>query len=85
MLIKFYSNNLVKLELSDVIENATLLFADISGFTAYSSSVSAEHVVDMLKELMTEFDKAAILNQVYKVYTIGDCYVALGMNDINNR
>lgn len=57
MLTKFYSSNKMKLELSDVIPKATLLFADIAGFTAYSSSVTPEEVVNMLKTLMTEFDK----------------------------
>ena len=71
MLTKFYSSNKMKLDLSDIIENATLLFADISGFTAYAASVSPEQVVHMLRELMTEFDKEAVHNNVYKVYTIG--------------
>ena len=61
----------MKLELSDVIYNSTLLFADIAGFTAYSSSVSPEQVVLMLRSLMTEFDMLAVQNNVYKVYTIG--------------
>jgi len=28
--------------------------------------------------IFTEFDKACIKNEVYKVYTIGDCYVVMG-------
>lgn len=82
----------MKLELSDIIENCTLLFADIAGFTAYSSSVSPEQVVRMLRSLMTEFDKEALRHNVYKVYTIGgkflfilDCYVVMGLNNLNNR
>jgi hypothetical protein len=39
----------------------------------------------MLRTLFTEFDKECVTHNVYKVYTIGDCYVVLGMNDINNR
>ena len=57
--------------MSDILPNATLLFADIAGFTAYSASHEAEEVVNMLKNLMTEFDKLCIENTVYKVYTIG--------------
>lgn len=62
-----------------------MLFADISGFTSYSSKSKPEDVVRMLRELFIEFDKAAIKKNVYKVYTIGDCYVVLGMTNINNR
>jgi hypothetical protein len=53
----------------------------------------------MLRELFIEFDKSSIFYKVYKVYTIGgiyflflllffffkDCYVVLGMNNINSR
>ena len=60
ILTRFYQNNKIKLELSDVLTEATLLFADISGFTAYSSSVTAEQVVKMLRKLMTEFDKECL-------------------------
>jgi class 3 adenylate cyclase len=70
------------LELSDILTKSTLLFADIAGFTAYSATHEAETVVLMLRNLMTEFDKLCIEHNVYKVYTIGDCYVVLGVNDI---
>lgn len=39
----------------------------------------------MLSELFTEFDKMCLQNNVYKVYTIGDCYVCLGVVDAKNR
>lgn len=32
-----------------------------------------------------EFDKACILNEVYKVYTIGDCYVVMGTLNAKQR
>lgn len=43
-----------------------MLFADISGFTSYSSKSKPEDVVRMLRELFIEFDKAAIKKNVYK-------------------
>ncbi|CAD8142901.1 unnamed protein product [Paramecium octaurelia] len=85
ILTRFYQNSKIKLELSDVLIDATLLFADISGFTAYSASVPAEQVVKMLRQLMTSFDKECLQQNVYKVYTIGDCYVVLGINDMEQR
>ena len=85
ILTKFYEDNKIKVELSDILPNATLLFADIAGFTAYSAAHQAEEVVNMLKHLMTEFDKLCLEHTVYKVYTIGDCYVVLGVNDIEKR
>lgn len=32
----------------------------------------------MLRELFTEFDKMCVKHAVYKLYTIGDCYVVMG-------
>jgi class 3 adenylate cyclase len=72
-------------DLTDVMEDATLLFADIAGFTKFSSSVEAEEVVKMLSELFTEFDQMCVKLKVYKVYTIGDCYVALGFTNAKER
>ena len=39
----------------------------------------------MLKNLFVEFDKTCLMLNAYKLYTIGDCYVAIGMIDYNNR
>lgn len=39
----------------------------------------------MLKNLFTRFDNHCLKNNIYKLYTIGDCYVALGVIDANNR
>ena len=39
----------------------------------------------MLKNLFTEFDKVCVKHQVYKVYTIGDCYVVMGFLQAKDR
>lgn len=74
-----------KIELTDFFTEVTLLFADIAGFTKYSSSVRPEDVVTMLRSLFTEFDKQCLHHKVYKVYTIGDCYVVMGFLNANHR
>ena len=74
-----------KIELTDFFTEVTLLFADIAGFTKYSSSVKPEDVVNMLRSLFTEFDKRCLFHKVYKVYTIGDCYVVMGFLNANHR
>jgi len=76
---------MVTVDLTDVMEDATLLFADIAGFTKFSSSVEPEEVVKMLSELFTEFDQMCVKLKVYKVYTIGDAYVALGFLNAAER
>ena len=67
----------------ETLENATLLFADIAGFTKYSSQNEPIKVVNMLRQLFTDFDNRCIYHKVFKLYTIGDCYVCFGINDNN--
>ncbi len=39
----------------------------------------------MLSKLFSEFDKKVLENNIFKLYTIGDCYVILGFIDIEKR
>lgn len=39
----------------------------------------------MLKKLFVEFDKSCLENEVFKLYTIGDCYVVIGFIDSRKR
>ncbi|OMJ96302.1 hypothetical protein SteCoe_30 [Stentor coeruleus] len=64
--------------ITDKINQVTILYADIVGFTAWSSTRTPEEIVTMLSELFTMFDKNCVNHNVYKVHTIGDCYVAMG-------
>ena len=63
---------------TESISKATILYADIVGFTQWSSDKSPDDVVNMLSDLFTEFDRKCTEFDVYKVHTIGDCYVAMG-------
>ena len=63
----------------------TIIYADICGFTAYSANKQPSEVVPMLSKLFTDFDKKCAKLEIYKVYTIGDCYVALGFLDRDKR
>ncbi|CAD8173491.1 unnamed protein product [Paramecium pentaurelia] len=81
VLEEFFRPNEEKRVLREQADEVTLLFADIAGFTEYSSKVQPEQVVNMLRNLFTEFDKNCLLHNVFKLYTIGDCYVVMGMID----
>lgn len=65
--------------------NVTMIFADIVGFTAYSGNKTPKQVVQMLSKLFTAFDKECNKLQLYKVYTIGDCYVVMSFLDGDDR
>lgn len=59
------------------------------GFTAFSKNVKdPKEVVELLSKLFSRFDNLCEDNKVYKVHTIGDCYVIMGYNgriDKNKR
>ncbi|CAG9325761.1 unnamed protein product [Blepharisma stoltei] len=64
--------------ITDSLTQVTLLYADIVGFTEWSSYRTPDRVVGMLYELFSKFDMKCVEHKVYKVHTIGDCYVAMG-------
>ena len=70
---------------TESISQVTLLYADIVGFTAWSSNKRPDEVVNMLSELFQEFDRKCKELNVYKVHTIGDCYVAMGYTGVKPR
>ena len=57
--------------------NCTVYFADLAGFTKWSSTREPEQVFELLETLFKEFDAAAAKRGVFKVETIGDCYMAV--------
>lgn len=62
--------------IADLFPEATVLFADIAGFTAWSSIREPQHVFKLLENIFAAFDKIAAEYGVFKVETVGDCYVA---------
>lgn len=64
--------------LADGFSEATILFADIVGFTQLSQTISPEELVDMLNEVFSEFDNLAEKHGLEKIKTIGDSYMVVG-------
>jgi len=63
--------------IADLFPNCTVLFADIVGFTAWSSMREPTQVFTLLESVYHAFDEIAKRRKVFKVETIGDCYVAV--------
>jgi hypothetical protein len=63
--------------IADLFLHCTALFADIYGFSAWSSEREPEQVFILLEIVFQTFDKLARKRAVFKVETIGDCYVAV--------
>jgi class 3 adenylate cyclase len=63
--------------IADLFPHCTVLFADISGFTAWSSTREPAQVFMLLQTLYQAFDVIARRRRVFKVETIGDSYLAV--------
>jgi len=53
------------------------MFADIEGFAAWSSIREPSQVFTLLETLYSAFDDVASRRGIFKVETVGDCYVAV--------
>lgn len=62
---------------AQLYENTTVFMADLVGFTAWSAHRTPQAVFELLEAVYGEFDKLAARRRVFKVETIGDCYVAV--------
>jgi class 3 adenylate cyclase len=63
--------------IAELFEHTTVMFGDLVGFTAWSSSRTPVEVFELLETLYLSFDTIALRRKVFKVETIGDCYVAV--------
>ena len=57
-------------------DDVTILFTDFKGFTNFSANFSPREVVKELHYLYSNFDSIVYFNQVEKIKTIGDAYMA---------
>jgi class 3 adenylate cyclase len=64
--------------IAERFDDATVLFADIVGFTSLSASMEPEKIVALLDELFTKFDALAERHGLEKIKTIGDAYMVVG-------
>ncbi|GAX23164.1 hypothetical protein FisN_33Lh057 [Fistulifera solaris] len=63
--------------IADLFPETTVLFADLAGFTAWSSMREPTQVFILLETIYKAMDDIAKARRVFKVETVGDCYVAV--------
>ena len=64
--------------IADRLENVTILFADLVGFTKFANVRSPESVVSLLDHIFSSFDDLADKHGLEKIKTIGDAYMVAG-------
>lgn len=71
--------------IADHHKSATILFADIVGFTSRSSLMSPMEVVQMLNDIFSMFDDLVEKYDLNKVKTIGDCYMVTSVPAVEHE
>lgn len=61
--------------IADLYESASVLFADVVGFTPMSSGLSPAQLIDVLNSLFSDFDERAAGLGLEKIRTVGDEYM----------
>jgi len=62
--------------IADSFPEATVLFADIVGFSKFAISVTPERLVVLLNEIFSDYDTIADRRGLEKIKSIGDAYMA---------
>jgi len=64
--------------IADIFKEATVLFADIVGFTELSANIPPIELIEMLNEIFSTFDELTEEHGLEKIKTIGDAYMVVG-------
>ena len=62
--------------IADRLDDVTILFCDLVGFTQYAAKLPAEDLVEHLNQVFSAFDELCRRLGVEKIKTIGDAYMA---------
>jgi adenylate cyclase len=65
-------------EIADWFDDATVLFADMVGFTQMAARLGPRATRDLLDRLFTGFDGLAERHGLEKIKTVGDAYMVVG-------
>mmetsp|Transcript_41802 Transcript_41802/g.100699 ORF Transcript_41802/g.100699 Transcript_41802/m.100699 type:complete len:1172 (+) Transcript_41802:71-3586(+) len=63
--------------IADLYPNTSVVFADIAGFTAWSSAREPPQVFTLLEKIYAAFDRVSHRHGIFKLETVGDSYVAV--------
>jgi class 3 adenylate cyclase len=66
-----------ELPIADLFPSASVMFADLAGFTSWSAYHDPVDVFTMLEALFKAMDTVANRLGVFKIETIGDCYLCV--------
>ncbi|MEH6546593.1 MAG: adenylate/guanylate cyclase domain-containing protein, partial [Sneathiella sp.] len=62
--------------IADQLDDVTIIFADIVGFTGYAMDHDPDEIVQLLDQIFSDFDRISDEQGLEKIKTIGDAYMA---------
>lgn len=75
--------------IADQLDDVTIVFADIVGFTGYAMVHDPDEIVQLLDRIFSDFDRVSAEQGLEKIKTIGDAYMVCsglqGTADTNAR
>jgi len=71
-------------KIADKYSEATVLFADLVGFTELSSSMAPSRLIEIIDDIFGRFDLIVDKLGIEKIKTIGDAYMIVGGVPIEN-
>ena len=72
-------------DIADNIEDASVLFCDIVGFSSMATTMSAAQVAVILNKIFSGFDCLTTSSGVEKIKTIGDAYMVGSNISVPNK
>jgi adenylate cyclase len=63
--------------IADRFDEASILFADMAGFTARASDTDPDSLVQFLNHVFTDFDRLVEIHRLEKIKTTGDSYMVV--------
>jgi adenylate cyclase len=67
-----------EIQIAEKFDEVSVLFADLVGFTEFSSQKKPEELVSILNVIFSKFDELAQQYGLEKIKTIGDAYMVVG-------
>ena len=64
--------------IADSYDDVSVLFADVVGFTDFSTQVTPNELIDLLNQIFSAFDALSEKYNLEKIKTIGDAYMVVG-------
>ncbi|CAB9503573.1 Receptor-type guanylate cyclase gcy [Seminavis robusta] len=64
-------------QIADEYKNCTVIFSDLAGFTARQTGHCPSEVFELLETIYKAIDSIALRRKVFKVETIGDCWLGV--------